>query len=174
MTDSPDWAALLDPGTGWLVAGRHPVEMEDIYAEFVVDTFEWDRRTTWMALEQLLKHAKELFPSGRLLIGGTFISRQGGPCEPPEVAIIPDEPSAMELWTDAEEARFQLCTSLHDVIVGSLGPDYFDVLHPFAGRIESYFVIPDDVDQVTMWMGTTTLHTGEDVPGHRGVVEVEW
>ncbi|GAA1785466.1 DUF6932 family protein [Agromyces lapidis] len=174
MTDSPDWAVLLDPGTGWLVPGCHPLEMEDIYAEFVAHTSEWDRRTTWMALEHLLKHSKELFPSGRLLIGGTFISRQVGPCEAPEVAVVPDEPSSMELWTDTEEARFQLCMSLHDVIVGSLGPDYFEVLHPFAGRIESFFVVPDDVDQVTTWMGTSTLLSGEDLPGHRGVVEVEW
>lgn len=172
--ETHDWAVLLDDQTGWLLPGCHPVEMEDIYSEFVAFTQEWDRRSTWMALEQLLKHAKELFPSGRLLIGGTFVSHQPGRCDAPDVAIVPDEPTAMELWSDAEEARFQLCTSLHDVIVGSLGPDYFDVLRPFAGRIESFFVSPEDAEQVMMWMGAAILPSGAELPGHRGVVEVVW
>ncbi|WP_349309348.1 DUF6932 family protein [Microbacterium sp. MM2322] len=173
VEDGMDWATVLDDRTGWLLPGVHEVEMEDVYREFAADGGS-DRRTAWLALEQLLTHLKELFPSGRLLLAGTFVSRQGGPCEALEVAIIPDEPSAMEHWSDNEEHRFQLCMSLHDVIVASLGPEYFEVLHPFGGRMESYFVVPKDADQVVMWMGTVTLPTGDDVPGYRGVVEVVW
>ncbi|WP_438354375.1 DUF6932 family protein [Microbacterium sp. CJ88] len=173
MGDGLDWAMMLDERTGWLVPGVHEVEMEDVYREFAADGGS-DRRTAWMALEQLLAHLRELFPSGRLLLAGTFVSRQAGPCEALEVAIIPDEPSTIEHWTDSEEHRFQLCMSLHDVIVASLGPEYFEVLHPFGGRLESYFVVPEDADQVVTWMGTVTLPTGDDVPGYRGVVEVVW
>lgn len=172
--EDPELTELLDDNSGWLVPGRHFVEMEDIYREFVSFTLDWDRRTIWLGLQQLLEHAKQLFPSGRLLLAGTFVSKQAGPCDAVEVAIVPDEPSAVELWTDAEEHRFQLCSSLHDVIVGSLGADYFEVLHPFGGRIESYFVVPDDVEQMTMWMGGVTLPTGQEILGHRGVLEVEW
>lgn len=165
----------MDPATGWLQPGVLDVEMEDIYREFVADGGR-DRQTVWLALEQLLHHVKELFPSGRLVLSGTFVSRQeeAAPVEALDVAIVPDEPSAAEQWTDAEEERFMLCCTLHDVVVASLEGQHFWEMRPFAGRIDSYFAVPDDLDRVRMWLGAVTLATGEEVLGGRGVLEVEW
>lgn len=164
---------IFDASTGWLIPGRHYVEIEDLGREFAPRS---DRRRveTFKALEILLSAAKELLPSGILLIGGTFVSRQPGPVDPPVVAVVPHDASALEAWTDAEEARFLGFQSLHDVIVGSLGPDYYPVLHPLSGALEAYYCGFDDAGYFADLIGTVTSSDGRDIVGARGVLEVEW
>lgn len=164
---------IFDARTGWLLPGRHFVEMKALGKEFAL---KGDRRRTetFKALEILLSAAKELLPSGILLIGGTFVSRQPGPVDPPVVAVVPHDSSVLESWTDAEEARFVGFQSIYDVIVGSLGPDYIPVVHPLSGALEAYYCQLDDAGYFADLMGTVTSSDGRDTVGARGVLEVEW
>jgi hypothetical protein len=163
---------LFDPHTGWLVPGRHYVDFGDL----AVFAPPGDRRRveTFKGIQILLSAVKELLPSGDMFIAGTFVSRQPGPVDPPMIAVVPHDSSALEAWNDAEDARFTALQSLHDVIVGSLGPDYFPVMHPLSGLLEAYYCPPESAVEFVSFMGAVTTSDGEDIVGARGVVEVEW
>jgi len=166
--------ALLDGGTGWLLPGRHDVEWEDIGRSFVDASSDRHRGEIWGGLQLLLDAAKELLPSGFLMISGTFVSTQPGPCDRPTVAVVPHDSSALTVWSDAEEERFSGYLSLHDVIIGSLGPSYMPILHPLSGLLEVLYCDLSDAEQLAQWMGSVTLSDGTDKVGERGVLEVEW
>lgn len=153
--------------------GLHYVELREIAAEFAPPH---DRRRveTNGALEILVSALKSLIPSGDLYIAGTFASHQPGPIDAPCVAVIPHDPTTLEVWTDAEEARFIGFESLYDVIVGGLGAEYVPVLHPLSGLLEVYYVPPEMAVEFAKWLGATTLSDGTEVIDARGVLEVEW
>jgi hypothetical protein len=172
--DEIDWDSIIDPATGWLVPGTHEVELDELSAEFVLKPSDPLREHTWAAFLGLLHQTKVLYPSGRMLLAGTFVSRQVSPVDILSVVIVPDEPTTVEQWTEAEWDRFYQHVSLYDVILGSLGPTYMPVLHPFGGRIEVIVCHPDDADDVMSWMGAVLLADGREMTGARGVAEVVW
>ena len=169
------WDERIDPVTGWLRPGRHFAELDEIRSEFVAGKTP-DRDRIWRALEILIMTVKDLIPSGILIIAGTFVSRQPGPSDAPTIWLVPHDVTALESWTDAEEERFILHGSIHDVIIGSLDAAYHPVIHPLGGALEVYFHEADD--EVFTFLveaaGAITLTSGEDIVGARGVVEVEW
>lgn len=169
-----EWDAILDPATGWLIPGIHEVEVEELDGEFVNDRNDALREHTWTAFLALLHQTKALYASGKMYLAGTFVSRQASPLDTLSVVIVPDEPTTIEQWTEAEWDRFYQHFSLYDVILGSLGPTYMPVLHPFGGRIEVILCHPDDAEDVVSWMGAVLLADGREVPGVRGVAEVVW
>jgi hypothetical protein len=158
---------------GYLIAGRHEVDLSDIKND-LVDGHHPDRQDIWHALNLLLSACKGLLEGGVLLIEGGIASTHPGPTFRPTVAIVPEDPSDLASWSDAEEARFLRFQSLHDVVVGSLGPDYFSVLHPISGLLEVLYCDPGDSDQLCEWMGTVTMSDGSAKVGARGVLEVAW
>lgn len=165
----------LDPATGWLSPGRHDAELADIWQTFAPDRAEPTRWAIRLALEVLLNTVRELIPSGFLMISGTFVSTQPGPCDMPTVAVVPHDPTTLTAWTDVEEERFQQHLSRPDVIVGGPGePEYLPVLHPISGALEVLYAEPDDADQLAQWVGSVLMTDGNEAPGARGVVEVEW
>jgi hypothetical protein len=172
--DEIDWDAIIDPATGWLIPGIHEVEIEELDLEFVIARNDALREHTWTSFLGLLHQTKALYASGRMLLAGTFVSRQVSPLDILSVVIVPDEPTTIEQWTEAEWDRFYQHISLYDVILGSLGPTYMPVLHPFGGRIEVIVCHPDDADDVVSWMGAVLLGDGREMPGARGVAEVVW
>lgn len=164
----------FDPSTGWLVPGRVDIELKELFVLFV-EGREDDRRVeTWAAINLLLDCVKQLIPSGFLMIGGTFVSNQPGPCDRPSIAVVPHDASTLTSWHDAEEERFTGYVSLHDVTIGSLSSAYVPVLHPLSGLLEVLYCDPSDAEQVAGMMGAVTLANGRDVLGVRGVLEVEW
>ncbi|MFC5500678.1 DUF6932 family protein [Lysinimonas soli] len=158
---------------GWLVPGRHEVEMDDIFEEFAPAS-DNRRVEIWKALEILRSVCNEYFEGGVLLLAGSFVSRAAGPVFLPTIAIVPENQSDLTNWSDAMEERFMGFLSLHDIIVGALGPTYVPVLHPLSGCIEVLYCEPQDADQLVLWMGTVTMSSGEDIVGARGVLEVAW
>ena len=164
--------ALLGPD-GWLLPGRHEVALDDVEDQFVNEGDA--RRVSIMgALRILVSACTEAWGGGLLLIAGDFVSRHPAPVSRPTIIVAPDNPSDANDWTDATAERITGFWSLHDVIVGSLGPDYIPVLHPLSGILEVLYCEPDDVEQVVQWVGTVTLADGSDVFGARGVLEVGW
>ncbi len=164
----------FDSTTGWLSPGRYDVDADYIRATFVTGRGDTRREEIWSAFELLLIAVKELIPSGFLLVAGTFVSHQPGPCDTPSIAIVPHDPSTLTVWTDAEEDRFLRYQSIQDVLVGSLGGQYFEVLHPLSGLVEVIYCNPVDAADVALWMGAVTESTGAIMVGVRGVLEVEW
>lgn len=178
LNDEPDaeidWDAIIDPKTGWLRPGTHEVEIEELQEEFVAKPSDPLRDHTWTAFLALLYQTKALYPSGRMFLAGTFVSRQVSPLDILSVVLVPDEPTTVEDWIEAEWDRFYQHISLYDVILGSIGPTYLPVLHPFGGRIEVIVCHPDEADDVVSWIGAVLLGDGREIPGARGVAEVIW
>jgi hypothetical protein len=170
------WTDVIDPSTGWLRPGRHFAEFDELRAEFVERIGGETRERIGAALHALLRVLKELIPSGSLFIAGGFVSRQPGDPEAPTNGIAPHDASAIESWTDAEEDRFMLHQSLHDVTVGAMGHAYVPVLHPLGGYLEVYYIGDGEsiIVELTAMMGAVVMSSGETTVGVRGVVELEW
>lgn len=158
---------------GWLLPGRHEASLDEVEATFVPNT-DARRVSIMRGIRILISGCTEAWSGGVLLIAGDFVSRHHGPVSRPTVIVVPDEPGEADSWPESKWDRVRGYFSLHDVILGSLGPDYAPVLHSMSGLLEVELAYPEDADAVGAIIGAVTMSDGSDLLGARGVMEVGW
>ena len=156
----PQWTAerLLPPG-------RHRSDLADIYERLVFNAPNQNaREILFSALNAYLGAVAKVIPTGRALIGGTFITATTSTPAGVDVVLIPEDWGGLKRSGKSTRDALYGMLTLRGAIIGQPAT-YLDFIQPVSGLLDGFLCFPGDEE---VW------ETAWSRNNSRGFPEIAW